>query len=517
MERKMADCHYDVIIIGTGAGGGTLANLLAPSGKKILVIERGNFLPREKENWDSKKVFQEKRYWNSEVWYDKQGKAFHPLTHYYVGGNTKFYGAALFRFREQDFEKVIHQDGISPQWPLKYQDFAPYYNRAERLYEVHGQRGLDPTEPPCSEDYPFPPVNHEPYIQEIHDALKDKSFHPFYLPLGIKLNEANRCLSACIRCNTCDGFPCFLNAKADADINGIRPTLVYSNLTLMTDAKVVRLYVNASGREVTGVEVEIALTRHIFSGNIVVVACGAVNSAVLLLKSANDRYPNGLANSSSLVGRNYMAHKFAVTLALTAKPNPTVYQKTLAFNDFYWGEKDFPYPMGSVQLLGNVSKDKLASHGPPFIPSKFFEPVAHHSLAWLLMTEDLPSLNNRVCVEGEKIILNYTNNNQVAFNRLIKRLNQVLKSIEPHYQTGAFSLYLSTKMSLKEVTHQCGTCRFGEDPKTSVLDLNCRTHDIDNLYVVDSSFFPSSTAMNPTLTIVANALRVGDHLLERLG
>jgi choline dehydrogenase-like flavoprotein len=513
----MADCHYDVIIIGTGAGGGTLTNLLAQSGKKILVLERGSFLPREKANWDSKQVHKQECYLNSDVWYKKDGKPFRPVTHYYVGGNTKFYGAALFRLREQDFERVVHKDGISPEWPLKYRDFAPYYDWAEKLYEVHGQRGLDPTEPSRSEEYPFPPVSHEPFVQQIHDGLKNKGFHPFYLPLGIKLNELNRILSACIRCNTCDGFPCFLNAKADADIIGVRPAMLYPNLTLMTNAKVLRLYTSASGREVTGVEAQIAGKRHIFSGSLVVVASGAVNSAVLLLKSANDQHPNGLANSSGLVGRNYMAHKFAVVLTVNAKRNPTEYQKTLAFNDFYWGEKDFPYPMGSVQLLGNLNQDKVAASGPPFMPSILSQAVANHSVAWFLITEDLPNPNNRVRVQGEKIFLDYTNNNEEAFNRLIARWNQVLKSIEKCYQTGLFSLYSSTKMSLKEVGHQCGTCRFGLDPKTSVLDLNCRTHDVDNLYVVDGSFFPSSTAVNPSLTIMANALRVGEHLLERLG
>ncbi|MBR8839066.1 MAG: GMC family oxidoreductase [Stigonema ocellatum SAG 48.90 = DSM 106950] len=512
----MADGHYDIIIIGTGAGGGTLANLLAPSGKKILVLERGTFLPREKANWDAKQVWQKERYLNSEIWYDKNGKPIRPVTHYYVGGNTKFYGGALFRFREQDFEKVIHKDGISPEWPLKYQDFAPYYTQAEKLYEVHGKRGLDPTEPHTSEDYPFPPISHETYIQQINDALKDKGLHPFYLPLGIKLNEANRFLSACIRCDTCDGFPCFLHAKADADINGLRPALVYPNLTLMTNAKALRLHTSASGREVTGVEVEIGFQRQMFSGDIIVVACGAINSTVLLLNSANDQHPKGLANSSHLVGRNYMAHKYAVVMALTSKPNPTVFQKTLAVNDFYWGEKDFPFPMGSIQLLGNLNKDKIATHAPPFTPNIISEAVANHSVAWLLITEDLPDPNNRVRAKGDRIFIDYTNNNEEAFNRLIKRWCKLLKSVEQPNRFGAFTLYITSKMTLKEVAHQCGTCRFGEDPKTSVLDINCRTHDVDNLYIVDGSFFPSSTAVNPSLTIMANALRVGEHLLQRM-
>ncbi|AFY51225.1 choline dehydrogenase-like flavoprotein [Nostoc sp. PCC 7524] len=510
----MTNNHYDVIIIGTGAGGGTLAYKLAASGKKILILERGNFLPRNKRNWDSHEVM---RYRNSENWYDKNGKSIEPNTHYYVGGNTKFYGGALFRLREQDFEKVIHQDGISPEWPLKYQDFAPYYDQAEKLYEVHGKRGLDPTEPATHADYPFPAISHEPYIQHICDALKDRGLHPFYLPLAIKLNEVNRHLSACIRCDTCDGFPCLMNAKADADINGIRPAMAYTNIKLLTNAKVVHLHTSPSGREVTGVEAEIAGTRQIFSGDIVIVACGAINSAALLLKSANDKHPNGLANSSQLVGRNYMAHKFAVIMSLSTELNPTVFPKTLAVTDFYWGEADFAYPMGSVQMLGNINKDKIAAYGPPLMPNIVAQTIANHSVGWLLITEDLPDVNNRVRVNGEQLFLEYTNNNESAFNRLIKRWTEVLKSIDSRHQKSQISIHIPQNMTVKEVGHQCGTCRFGEDAQTSVLDINCRTHDVDNLYVVDGSFFPSSTALNPTLTIVANALRVGDHLLERMG
>jgi len=506
----MNNSHYDVIIIGTGAGGGTLARILASSGKKILVLERGAFLPQEKANWNSKEVVQKDRYRTSEVWYDKDGKPIHPYTHYLVGGNTKFYGAALFRFRERDFEEVIHKDGISPEWPLKYQDFAPYYDRAEELYDVHGKRGLDPTEPPSSKDYPFPPVSHEPYIEKINYAPEGNGFQPFYLPLGIKLNEANHFFSSCIRCNTCDGFPCLLNAKADVDTNGIRPAISYPYVTLKIEAKVIRLYTSASGRQVNGVEVEIAGERQMFSGEIVVVACGAINSAVLLLKSANDRHPNGLANSSALVGRNYMTHKLKVIAAVSVEPHSTAYTKTIGINDFYWGEKDFPYPMGNVRLTGTVDEDRASTYRPLFMPQIVAKALANRTLCWLITTEDLLNSNNRVRVKDENIFLDYTTNNEETFNRLIKRWSEVLRSINP------FLVHVPIKLSLKDVGHQCGTCRFGEDPKTSVLDLNCRTHDVDNLYVVDSSFFPSSAALNPALTIVANALRVGEHLLERL-
>ncbi len=517
----MANAHYDVIIIGTGAGGGTLAYHLAPTGKKILILERGSFLPREKANWDTVEVVQKDRYHTKEVWYDRKGNPINPGTSYFVGGNTKVYGGALFRWREKDFDRVIHKGGISPEWSLKYHDFEPYYTQAEKLYEVHGQRGLDPTEPTATEDYPYPAIRHEPRIQEIHDSLKTKGYHPFYLPLAIKLNEVNRHLSTCIRCNTCDGFPCLVDGKADADVNCIRPAEKYKNVTLITEAKVKRLHTSLSGREIIAVETEINREIHIFSSDIVVVACGAINSAALLLRSANEQHPNGLANSSDQVGRNLMKHQNGAIIGVTPKANLTEFQKTLAINDFYWGDTDFDYPMGHVQLLGKVNADMIAQESPSILGLSFqerhaFEAIATHSVDWWLTAEDLPDPNNRVTLRGDSIQLNYTENNTEAYNRLVNRWTQVLKMIGCGERIIPASFYFRKKLPLQGVAHQCGTCRFGEDAKTSVLDINCRTHDIDNLYVVDGSFFRSSAAVNPTLTIIANALRVGDRLIERM-
>ena len=512
----MSNNHYDIIIIGTGAGGGTLAHSLAGSGKKVLILERGSFLPREKANWDTVEVFQNDRYHTNEVWYDKQGKEIHPGTGYWVGGNTKVYGAALFRLRKNDFEKVIHKNGISPEWPLKYQDFEPYYTEAEKLYDVHGKRGLDPTEPQMSRDYPYPAVSHEPRIQEIHDTLGTKGLHPFYVPLGIKLDEVNRRLSPCIRCDTCDGFPCLVHAKADSDVNCVRPSLQNQNIHLVTEAKVRRLLTNSSGTEVTGVETEIGGKSEIFSADVVVVACGAINSAVLLLRSANDKHPEGLANRSGQVGRNFMKHQNGAMLGVTKKQNPTIFQKTMAINDFYWGEEGFDFPMGHVQLLGKANKDMLAADAPSFAPGLALEQMAKHSIDWWITSEDLPHQNNRVRVKGEKIYLDYSENNTEAFDRLQARWIETLKSIDCADHVVPCSLYFRKKIPIQGVAHQVGTCRFGEDASTSVLDIHCRTHDIENLYVVDGSFFPSSAAVNPSLTIMANALRVGEHLLERM-
>ena len=508
--------QYDIIIIGTGAGGGTLAHRLADSGKKILILERGSFLPREKENWDTVEVFQKDRYHTEESWYDKQGKAFKPGTSYYVGGNTKVYGGALFRLRQRDFERVEHIGGISPEWCLKYDDFAPYYSEAEKLYQVHGRQGLDPTEPPRDRDYAYPPISHEPRIQEIHDDLQQKGLRPFNLPLAVRYNEVDRLMSDCIRCDTCDGFPCLVDAKSDADVTCIRPSLDRDNITLLTEAKVVRLQTNEAGTEVRGVETEINGEVEIFAANIVVVACGAINSAILLLRSANDKHPRGLANSSDLVGRNFMKHQNGAIVGISTKANPSKFQKTIGINDFYWGEAEFEHPMGHVQMLGKVNPDMMAMDAPKFAPGKALKDLASHSVDWWLTSEDLPDPNNRVRVSGDKIYLDYTDNNTQAFDRLMNRWVSILKSIDCGEAIIPLSLYFRKRIPLQGVAHQVGTCRFGEDPRTSVLNRDCQTHDVQNLYVVDGSFFPSSAAVNPSLTIMANALRVGDRILTRL-
>lgn len=512
----MSDAAYDIIIIGTGAGGGTLAHLLAASGKRILVLEQGPFLPSEPENSDTNQVFKQGRYRASEIWFNKNGKPFDPSMSYHVGGNTKVYGGVLSRLREQDFETVHHAGGISPEWPLKYRDLEPYYTQAEHLYQVRGQQGLDPTEPSRSENYLFPPITHEPRIQEIHNALEEQGLQPFYLPLGLKLNEHGLSDSQCIRCNTCDGFPCMSYGKADADVTCIRPALAYGRLVLITQAKVTRLHTSPCGREVVGIEAQIGNQHQMFSADIVVVACGAINSAALLLRSANDLHPNGLANSSGQVGRNFMKHQNGVIMSVTWKPNPTVFQKTIAINDFYWGEPGFNYPMGHVQLLGKISKDILASEGPKCIPDFLLERIATHSVDWLVIVEDLPDPKNQVRLKGNQIVLDYRPNNTKAFNRLVKRWMNILKSINRRDTGLPGALYFSQRDPLRRVAHQVGTCRFGHDHRTSVLDIDCRTHDIDNLYVVDGSFFPSSAAVNPALTIMAIALRTGEHLLARL-
>jgi choline dehydrogenase-like flavoprotein len=508
--------HYDVIIIGTGAGGGTLAHRLAGSGKRILLLERGGFVPREKENWDTRAVAVDARYHTREVWRDRDGQPLHPHTSYNVGGNTKFYGAALFRLREADFGALAHHGGLSPAWPIAYDALEPYYLEAERLYHVHGERGADPTEPPSSGPYPFPAVSHEPRIQALSDEFAHAGLRPFPVPLGVMLDERDKDRSRCIRCNTCDGFPCLLGAKSDAHVVCVEPALRHPNVTLLTHARVERLETSASGREIRTVVVAHQGETMRLSADVVVVSCGAINSAALLLRSANDKHPSGLANRSGVVGRHYMGHTNSVVLAISTTPNPTVFQKTLAVNDFYFGEPGFPYPMGHISFVGKLDAIALSAGAPPFVPNLPLDVMARHSLDFWLTSEDLPDPENRVTLDRDgNIVLSYTPNNLTGHQRLIKRLESILG------RSGAWHvvprhLFIGQRIPLAGVAHQNGTIRFGLDPDTSALDVHCRAHDIDNLYVVDGSFFPSSAAVNPALTIMANALRVGDHLIERL-
>jgi choline dehydrogenase-like flavoprotein len=517
--------EFDVIIIGTGAGGGTLAYKLAPSGKRILLLERGDYVAREKDNWNSRAVNLEGKYQTKEKWRDRDGKELHPHTNYYVGGNTKFYGAALFRLRREDFGEIRHHGGISPAWPISYDDLEPCYTEAELLYHVHGQRGEDPTDPGSTAAYPHPPVSHEPRIQHLSDDFAGMGLRPFHTPLGVRLDEKNPHKSLCIRCNTCDGYPCLVYAKSDAQVLCVDPALEHSNVRLLTNSYAERLETDSTGHKVTSVSVNRDGVRETYRSDVVVVSCGAINSAALLLRSANDKHPRGLANGSDVVGRHYMGHVNSILMAVSKCPNPTVFQKTLSVNDFYFGSKDWEHPMGHISFVGKLDGETLRAGAPAIAPNFTLEQMANHSLDFWLTSEDLPDPDNRVTLNSSgEIVLSYRPNNEEGHKRLISKLEDLMKRQSKCSQhghqchVGLFSrnLFIGQRIPLAGVAHQNGTVRFGNDPRTSALDANCRAHEVENLYVVDASFFPSSGAVNPGLTIMANALRVGDRLLERL-
>ena len=520
--------HYDVIIIGSGAGGGTLAHKLAPTGKKILILERGDYVPREKDNWNPRAVNLEGKYQTKEIWHDEEGKDLHPHTNYYVGGNTKFYGAALFRLRKADFGEIKHHGGLSPAWPISYDDMEPYYTQAENLYQVHGNAGEDPTDPHRSAPYSHPAVSHEPRIQQLSDDFQRLGLQPFQTPLGVMLNENNPRASKCIRCETCDGFPCLVYAKSDAQVCAVDPALQHPNVTLLTNSYVERLETNSSGREISNVVVNHNGrngSREALSADIVVSSCGAINSAALLLRSVNDKHPRGLANSSDTVGRHYMGHVNSVLMALSKCPNPTIFQKSLSVNDFYFGAPGWNYPLGHISFVGKLDGETLKGGAPALTPGWTLDLMAKHSLDFWLTSEDLPDPNNRVTLDADGgIVLSYKPNNEEGHKRLAAKLKELMQQQtkcgvhghDCHEGLFARNLFVGQRIPLAGVAHQVSTVRFGSDPKTSALDANCKAHELDNLYVVDAGFFVSSGAVNPALTIIANALRVGDHIIEKL-
>ena len=521
--------NHDVIVIGTGAGGGTLAHRLASTGKRVLLLERGDYLPRERDNWDSSAVFVAGKYRAPEFWLDGDGDEFPPEVNYYVGGNTKFYGAALFRLRPEDFGELRHHDGISPAWPISYQDLEPYYTQAEHLYLVHGAHGEDPTEGAASGPYPFAPVEHEPRIQQLSDDLEKQGLHPFHLPIGVNLVQDDRGratrTSPCIRCNRVDGFPCLVQAKSDAQVICVDPALRHDNVSMVTNAYVDRLETDSTGRTVNAVVTKLGDGSTVrFGADVVVVSCGAVNSAALLLRSASDRHPNGLGNSSDTVGRHYMRHNNLAMMAVSKEPNPTQFQKTLALNDWYLGADDWEYPLGGIQMLGKSDEEQIRANAPRwagrFSPGMPFEVLAHHAVDFWLCGEDLPLPDNRVTLEKDgKIRLTLDEDNNVAgVKRLMHKFEGMLGELGmQEHRLLDHSIYMHKGMPIGATAHQAGTVRFGADPRSAALDVNCKAHDVDNLYVVDTSFFPSIGAVNPSLTAIANALRVGDHLAERLG
>ena len=511
--------NYDYIIVGTGAGGSTIAYKLAQSGKKILIIERGDFLPKETDNWNPKVVYTEGKYRTKEKWVDKDNQEFEPFTHYCVGGNTKMYGAALLRLRESDFGEVTHYGGVSPAWPISYNDLEPYYTTAEKLYHVHGQRGIDPTDPPSSEPYPFPPIAHEPRMQEIFDNLKKAGINPAPIALGVRLPTDNTTQKATVNLSLFDGYPDPTETKADSHVVCLNKILDDDNVTLITNHTVEKLRTDPSGKKIEEVVCKNKDGEEItFKGKTIIVSCGAINSAALLLKSKSEQHPNGLANSSGMVGRNLMIHNNGTVVAISKKRNDSEFQKSFYIADFYHGAEDSDLPLGTIQLMGKTDPDTLKDELKEINPTKKFdvEDVAHHSIDFFITAEDLPDHENRVTVdESGKIKLSYTQNNTEAYNKLREKLISLMDHMDCEEGYCKDNAYVGFKLGVSGVSHQNGTCRFGTDPKTSVLDLNCKTHDVDNLYIIDSSFFCSSGAVNPSLTIIANALRVGDQILKK--
>ena len=494
MSDRVAPGAPDIVIIGSGIGGATAAAALAPSGRRIVILERGERLADSPEARDAGAIFARGHFRPEEEWLTPTGEAFNPGNYYYVGGNSKLYGAVLIRYRAEDFRPIRHLGGTTPGWPVSYDEMEPWYQRAEELYRVRGDAGQDPTEPRHSGRYPFPPVPDEPSIADLRRRLKRAGVTPASLPLGLDLDAWLKRAAT-----PWDAFPDTTGAKSDAESVGIAAALAHPNVTLETGALATRLEADAGGR-VTAVEYRQGDGAKRLSPGLVVLSAGAVNSAVLLLRS-------GLANRSDQVGRNFMNHNCSAVLAVSPfRRNTAVYQKTLAINDFYLtGGKDGT-PLGNVQLLGKVSGPILAAAGG--VPAPVAGWLAAHAVDLYAMSEDLPDPHSRVTLQGDRIVLDWRRSNWEAHEALVARLKAVLRR-------AGFPVALSKPFDRRTPSHQCGTARMGSDPATSVVDTFCRSHDHPNLFVIDASFLPTSAAVNPALTIAAQALRAADHIASK--
>lgn len=492
----------DIAIIGSGMGGGTLAYALRDKDAQVLIIEQGDFLPIERENWSFDAVHTEGRYKNSAAWRDETtGNDFVPGNYHYVGGSTKLYGATLPRFRESDFGEIKHVDGVSPAWPIDYADLEPYYGEAEKMFWVHSNKGEDPTDPWRSSDYPFPGVPHEGAMARLVASAKKQGLHPFSAPQALDRRPGG----ACVLCETCDSFSCMVDAKGDADVAAVRPALQAEsgNIRLLTNAEVTTLEADSTGRQVTAAHITHKGRRIQVRAKRFVLACGAVNTAALLLRSASDKHPRGLANSSDQVGRNYMAHITTFFLAIDPrKKNEAVYQKTIGINDWYTAGPSNEYPLGNVQGLGKL-RGPQAKLGKPWVPMPILEEATKYTLDLFIQTEDLPLPENRVTInKNGQISLMRRETNLPAHHQLIEHMKKVVRK-------AGFPVVMTRSLGVEATSHQCGTAVMGNDPKTSVVDSNLRAHDVDNLWIADTSPFPSSAAVNPAITAAALALRLG--------
>lgn len=500
MTEARSSPSPDVLIIGSGMGGATLAAGLAGSGARVLIIERGEQLQGDARARDARAIFMEGCYRPRESWLDGKGRPFNPGNYYYLGGNSKFYGAVMLRYREADFAPLEHAEGVTPGWPITYAELEPWYGAAERLFQVRGALGQDPTEPPHSTPYPHGAVPDEEPIARARERLRAIGLHPFSLPLAV---DIERWLAH--GRTPWDAHPDTRSGKLDAETAALARALADPNITVATGMRALRLVTAADGRRIDGVEVEQHGEKRILRAGLVVLAAGAVNSAALLLASATSQNPAGLANRSGAVGRYFMNHNSSAMLAIDPRlRNGSVYQKTLGLNDFYFSDSAGGPPLGNVQLLGKITAPIFKANMRR-VPMPALRALAAYSFDWYLMSEDLPHPDSRVRLDGGRIVLDWQRSNMGAHALLAKVMRE-------RFRAAGFPIVLYRAFDRRTPSHQCGTVRFGRDAAASALDVFCRAHDHPNLYVVDASFLPTSAAVNPALTIAAMALRVADHI-----
>ena len=499
-------CTPDVAIIGSGVGASAMARTIAPTGAEVLVLERGEPVRAGPHPLSPEAVFRDANWLADETWYEKDGSAFNPVTYYYLGGNTKFFGAVMLRYRRRDFEAVEHLGGLSPAWPFPYEEMEPWYCRAEKLFRVRATPEDDPLEPPRSEPCPFPAIPDEPSVAQARRRLERTGLRTFTTPLCVDIGAWLEYAST-----TWDGYPNTGSAKADAENAMLNDALAYDNVRLLCGATVTRMHTDASGEAVVALDVDHRGEALSVKPGWVVLSAGAVNSAALLLRSADDKLPAGIANRSGMVGRHFMTHHSTAMMAVDPRTrNDAVYQKTIASNDYYFDDGEGGPPLGHIQAIGKISAPMLQSFGTN-APHFFLRWLSTHSVDWFLISEDLPLPENRLHVDGSgRVVFDVTRPNWPAHQRLVSRMKR-------HLRAAGYPLMFTRPFDLSYPTHQCGTVRMGLDPADSPLDPWCRSHDHPNLWVVDASCLPTSAAVNPSLTVAAQALRAADRWLRETG
>ena len=500
----MKSPRYDALIIGSGFGGSAAAHALAQAGLKTILLERGGWAKRDDGDWDQRKILLEQRYRSASPLLVRQynDRKFEPVyPNEAVGGMSVFYGGASLRLRENDFDK----------WPIEYTDLEEYYCKSERLLGVHGESGEDVCEPPRSQDYPFGSIELSPPAQRIRAAARKIGYRPGRIPLAI--NFADRTRPFCIRCNTCDGFPCKIEAKNDLTATVLREAQGFG-LEIMAGAMATKL-LEKKGR-IKSVECIDKESRRPFSlsAGIVLVCAGALHSPAILLRSKLEGEKN-----RELVGRYLMRHCNAVVGSVFARrTNPqNTFHKQLCFTEFYEDLREkLGTAAGIIQDIYTPAPEVIGHHAPRGL-KKLSGLVARHMQNLLCIAEDDPQYDNGVTLAGgkdvygvEKIQIShkYTRNDRERLNHLMGKARRVLRA------AGGVIPYT---YAINSFSHAVGTLRFGHSPGQSVLDEHCRLWGLDNLFVLDGSFMPTSGGVNPSLTIAANAFRVSDHIVSHSG
>lgn len=481
---------YDVVVIGSGAAGSSVSLRLAQQGLSVLVVERGDFLKAQTRSL-SEPIG---RYLYDVVKDNTEALAF-------VGGQTKFYGAALYRLRRSDFEACHYDCGVSPAWPIGYDDLEPYYQEAEALYHVHGALEGDPSEPLHAAPFLYPPLPHHPIVSRVIERLRKSGTPVSALPRALDYGSGG----PCVLCPTCDAYHCRIDAKMDAEIAALRPAIATGNVRLLTRTECVKVLTSPSGNRATGVVLATGGKTQTFSAGAVVVAAGIPASASLLRRSRTHRHPQGLGNAAGALGRYLSGHSVGLIFPLISWRNlPPMHTKTFAINGFHDGAPGWAGPLGVIQTMGQMPFWRHAREPVRSIARL----VAHHSLCCFYATEALPSRESGLIFDGDEIVDKVQpTHNLAAFAKLRELAVGVFRRAGYPALAPRRSPYL---------WHDVGTACLGTDPECSVVDPDCQAHGIEGLYVVDQSVLPSPGTVNTALTIIALALRAGDHIAGSL-